>query len=120
MRERDLLHSVAERLRREGLSDLQVRPGNQRGADLEGILPHSHRRLFIEVKGVRKGGNERAAMGETLLHSASLRLRRGLCHRRALHDCLCGVAALHPARHERIWHSWAYDLLGRGNMVRSP
>lgn len=67
MRERDLVKVLAERLRQEGLIDLKVRSGSQRGADIEGILPGSRRRLFIEAKGVRSGRSERIALGEALL-----------------------------------------------------
>lgn len=67
MREREVIRLVAERLRSEGLSDLQVRYGAQRGADIEGRLPRSRRRLFVEAKGVRSKSSVRQPMGEALL-----------------------------------------------------
>lgn len=67
MRERELVQTLAERLQRDGLSDLRVRYGSERGADIEGTLPRSCKRLFIEAKGIRARRNERAALGEALL-----------------------------------------------------
>ncbi len=113
MRERDLLQALAIRLRREGLSDLQVRPGNQRGADLEGRLPHSRRRLFIEAKGVRARGNEQAAMGEALLQIL----------RHYDYDVVCAIAIPHTPTFEGLLRSIMPGLaaLGiHGLMVRPP
>lgn len=71
MREREIVKTVAEQLRAEGLMDLKVRYKNERGPDIEGYLPRSRRRVFIEAKGERPSGNERAAVGEALLQILS-------------------------------------------------
>lgn len=113
MRERDLLKTLAERLRQEGLGNLQVRPGNQRGADLEGILPRSHRRLFIEAKGVRAGGNEQAAMGEALLQIL----------RHYDYDVVCAIAVPYTPTFEVLLRSIMPGLHALGIhalMVRLP
>lgn len=79
MREREVVRVIAERLRSEGISDLKVRYASQRGADIEGTLPRSRRRLLIEAKGVRSGGGERSALGEALLQILSLYDRDVVC-----------------------------------------
>jgi len=70
MREREVVKRIAERLRIEGLMNLQVRYGQEQGLDIEGVLPSSRRRLYIEAKGDRPGGQEaakrRVALGEAL------------------------------------------------------
>lgn len=71
MRERDVTKTVAERLHAEGLVGLKVRYRNERGPDIEGTLPLSRRRVFIEAKGERPSGNERIAVGEALLQILS-------------------------------------------------
>ncbi len=70
MREREIVQILAKRLAEEGVS-MTVRYGPVRGPDIEGQLPRSRRRFFIEAKGERPGGAEtakrRVAMGEVLL-----------------------------------------------------
>lgn len=95
MKERDLLQTLAARLRQEGLRDLHERPGNQRGADIEGILPHTNRRLFIEAKGVRKGRSERAATGEALLQIL----------RHYDYDVVCAIAVPYTSTFEELLRS---------------
>lgn len=95
MKERELIKILAERLQSEGLNDLHVRPGNQRGADLEGVLPRSRRRLFIEAKGVRASGNERAAMGEALLQIL----------RHYDYDVVCAIAVPYTSTFEDLLRS---------------
>lgn len=112
MRERDLLQALAARLRQEGLRDLQVRPGSQRGADLEGILTRSRRRLFIEAKGVRSGRSERATMGEALLQIL----------RHYDYDVVCAIAVPYTSTFKELLRSILPGLsaLGiHGLMVRS-
>ncbi len=88
MREREVTKTVAERLSAEGLLNMQVRYGNQRGPDIEGVLPRSGRRLFVEAKGERGNlpGNRsldaRIAVGEALVQILSLWDR----------DVVCGIA----------------------------
>ncbi len=71
MREREVTRTVAERLWQDGLLNLTVRYQSEPGPDIEGILPGSRRRLFIEAKGERSRGNERHAVGEALLQTLS-------------------------------------------------
>ncbi len=70
MRERELLRIVAERLKAEGLADMQVRYSGP-GVDLQGTLPRSRRTLYLEAKGVRKNQYPRVAIGEALLQILS-------------------------------------------------
>ncbi len=51
MREREITRILAERLKLEGVLNLQVRYGKERGPDIEALLPKSRRQLLIEVKG---------------------------------------------------------------------
>ncbi len=51
MREREVIRTIAERLRSEGAQNLQVRYGREHGPDIEAELPTSRRLLFIEAKG---------------------------------------------------------------------
>lgn len=95
MREPKLLQVLAERLRQEGLNDLHVRPGNERGADIEGILPRTRKRLFIEAKGERASRNERIAMGEALLQI--------LCHYD--YDVVCAIAVPYKRAFEKLLRS---------------
>ncbi|MDZ7268319.1 MAG: hypothetical protein ONB48_11365 [candidate division KSB1 bacterium] len=95
MRERELVQALANRLRQENLREVRVRPGNQRGADIEGILPRSHRRLFIEAKGVRARENERVAVGEALLQIL----------RHYDYDVVCAIAVPYTPAFEKLLRS---------------
>lgn len=76
MREREVVRRLAERLQAEGVLNLKVRYGQEHGPDIEAELPTSHRRLFIEAKGERPGGQEgakrRVALGEALFQILSV------------------------------------------------
>lgn len=104
MKESDLVQILATRLRREELINLHVRPGNQRGADIEGILPHSRKRLFIEAKGIRSRGNERSAMGEALLQIL----------RHYDYDVVCAIAVPHTQTFEELLRSIMPGLCALG------
>lgn len=54
MREREVIRRVAERLKSEGVLNLEVRYGQQRDPDIEARLPYTHRLLFVEAKGETK------------------------------------------------------------------
>lgn len=71
MREREVIQAVAERLRQDGLLNLTVRYRGEPGPDIEGLLPRSRRRLFVEAKGERARPGERVALGEALLQILS-------------------------------------------------
>ncbi len=71
MREREVIRTVAERLRAEGLMDLKVRYGSEPGPDIEGTLPRSRRHLFVEAKGERARTSPRITVGEALLQILS-------------------------------------------------
>ncbi len=95
MQERDVTRTLAERLRREGLLNLTVRYGSEPGPDIEGWLPRSRRRLFVEAKGERPSGNERAAVGEALLQILS----------RYDADVVCALALPYTDRFEDLVRS---------------
>ncbi len=71
MREREVKALLSERLRAEGFRLLDVRYRSRRGIDIEASHPRSPQKLYIEVKGERRGGNptimRRRALGEALL-----------------------------------------------------
>jgi hypothetical protein len=64
VRECDVTKRVAERLKREGILSLHMRPGHEHGPDIEAQLPASRRLLFIEAKGNLKAPD--AAIGVAL------------------------------------------------------
>lgn len=70
MREREVIRIVAERLRSDGLAGMSVRYQGP-GPDIEGVLPRSGRRLFVEAKGIRRNQSPRVALGEALLQILS-------------------------------------------------
>lgn len=113
MRERDLVKILAERLRQEGLVDLKMRAGHQRGSDIEGKLPESGRRLFIEAKGERSYPDARAAMGEAILQ---------ILHHYD-YDVICALAVPYTRAFEKLLRSIMPGLarLGiHGLLVRAP
>ena len=121
MREREVTRTVPQRLRAEGLVGLKLRYKNDRGPDIEGDLPRSRRKLFIEAKGERagadpwgEGANCRMAMGEALLQVLSVYDQ----------DVVCGIAVpytkefqkvlQHLAGHSEAWAARFAGARGRG------
>ncbi|HWP30249.1 MAG TPA: hypothetical protein VNK96_00775 [Fimbriimonadales bacterium] len=86
------------------MKNLIVRHGNQRGADIEGALPRSNRRLFIEAKGVRPSGNADIAMGEALLQIL----------RYYDHDVVCGLAVPYTDTYDKLMRSIMPGLCALG------
>ena len=77
MREREVTRVIAGRLHEEGVFNLQVRYGQERGPDIEAELPSSHRSLFIEVKGSSR--NPEVDLGTALYQVLTRRDGRAVC-----------------------------------------
>jgi len=99
MQEREVTRTVPQRLRAEGLVGLKACCKNERGPDIEGYLPRSRRKLFIEAKGERagadrwgEGANCWMAMGEALLQVLSVYDQ----------DVVCGIAVPYTKEFQKV------------------
>ena len=76
MREREVTRRIAERLKAEGVLNMTVRYQQEHGPDIEAELPDTRKKLYIEAKGERPGGQEtakrRVALGEALFQILSV------------------------------------------------